>query len=126
MKNLRNITCSYIDTCLASYLTDHHNRTGECLLSLGLYQQTEGKAVQQLLEDLHGSSHWNYDFPENVPDEQLLSIFKEAVHGVDFTPFDASGNRMVHAERNIDNYPYYDPNEEESRAWFVLKWEIET
>lgn len=54
--------CSLIDVCLSCYLTDHHNREGELLLSVPVDRTTRNGEVRRALIDELGAA--DYGLPD--------------------------------------------------------------
>lgn len=52
---------SLIDVCLPCYLTDHHNRDGEQLLSIPVDGKTRNGEIRRMLH----AELQNYEFPES-------------------------------------------------------------
>ena len=65
-----DLDCTFIDCCTSDYLTDHHNRDGECLVGVQLGQSKEEAANEVL----------NYaDIPETFSDERIRAAARRAL-----------------------------------------------
>ena len=114
-----SMTCAHVDTCLSSFLLDHHNREGELLLGVfidGSY--TYGDVLNGLLTELHDST---------------ASIDPADLPGFDYDSAKAAAKSLfvdVHPMRmdrglfdsSLDIVEA-DDMAEMVQAWFLFRWE---
>lgn len=109
-----SLTCSHVDTCLSSFLLDHHNREGELLLGVfvdGSY--TEGDLLAALLDELRdASASIDSDYLPGFDYDSAKAAAKSLFAGRDLSePFDSS-LEIVEA----------DDMAEMVQAWFLFTW----
>ena len=118
------MTCTHIDTCLSSFLTDHHNREGELLLGVFANgNSTFGDIRRDLLEELRDAT--------------------AAIDPADMPGFDIEEAKAAALELFADKHPneldrsLFDegldfPDDEEmemgetAQAWFLFRWDYPT
>jgi len=103
---MTKITAQYVDTCLSSYLLDHHGRPGECLVMAGL-----GLTLKQTINEMIDNAD---DVPE-CDSKELKAVIGEALKGVDLRWIDATGTRVDEAPEEHDD--------EEPMVYVVLRWD---
>lgn len=113
-----SMTCAHVDTCLSSFLLDHHNREGELLLGVSVDgSYTEGDLLAALLDELRDASAsidpadmpgFDYDSAKAA----AKSLFDDAALG---DLFDSS-LEIVEA----------DDMAEMIQAWFLFTWDVPT
>lgn len=121
-----SLTCSHVDTCLSSFLLDHHNREGELLLGVFVDGNlTNGGVLRELLIELHTATA-SID-PADLPGFDYDSA-KAAAKSLfaDFSPnemdrglFDSSLDIDEDADDEIDA-------DEMAQAWFLFRWDYPT
>lgn len=114
--------CVHIDTCLSSFLNDHHHRDGELLLGAIVFGDTTiGDVKNELLSEFDsvgwdlGSTRAGYD--HDKARKAILDVFRD-VHPMDLdrTPFDAALDF-----RSDDDLDYLD---DYCQAWFLITWDV--
>lgn len=106
------VSVSHIDTCLGSYLQDHHNREGELLVGVYVTNATTMKEISEGIMSEINSSDWG--LPEELTDEAIQAAIDDEVPATDII-FDAS----------LDAPSEDDDCAEMCQAWFVLNWSNE-
>lgn len=110
------VAFAHIDTCLGSFLSDHHNRDGECLF--GVYVDgttTVGDVWTGLLDEVRATGD---RIPDSVSDYALDRAFLDLFDGLDRNAiFDSS--LEVPSEEDDDI-----AGDEMCQAWFVLTWPV--
>lgn len=114
-------TCSHIDTCLGSFLTDHHNRDGELLLGVTVNgESTIGAVFHDLFMELNEVALDNGDQGGFNYDEagKAIRALRDENHPMelDRSYFDSSLDIPDDDEFNM---------EEQVQAWFLIQWEEE-
>ena len=109
------MTCSHVDTCLSSFVLDHHNREGELLLGVfvdGSY--TEGDLLAALLDELRDAS---------------ANIDSDYLPGFDYDSAKAAAKSLF-ADRDLSesfdsSLEIVEPDDmgEMVQAWFLFQWE---
>jgi len=107
---MMTVSVSHEDTCLACYVTDHHNRDGEVLLGVPVDGSSTNLEVMQYLIEEIGAA----DF--GLPDDFDYAAFDEAVmaefDGRDGDkPFDTSLESVADGD-----------DDEMVQAWFLVTW----
>ena len=109
-----SVSVSHIDTCLACYLQDHHNRGGEILIGVAVDgATTQAQVKTELLDEIA-----RYDWPEDadhITDDMVNAAIDEAFSGVADTAavFDSS------LEVNESDNDWSDP----VQAWFLITYD---
>lgn len=111
----------HVDTCLSSYLQDHHNRDGELLL--GVYvtgESTIGNVLSDLAMELNETfledgerGGFNYDKASAA----IRAVKDENADRLE-TLFDPS--LEVPSDEEFNEAP-----DEMPQAWFVITWNVE-
>ena len=98
-------TIEFIDVCDPCYLTDHHNRDGECLVGVRVVRQGRKpeRSAEMFLEEIHGT---DYGTPAEITDGDLYDAFLECLDGWRMACAEAPAGRS----QDILN------------AWFVVRW----
>ena len=113
---MSSFSCRHIDTCLSSFLLDHHNRDGELLLGVAV---DGASTVGNVLDDLEA--------------ELREVILEEGERG----GFTYEGARQALADQRNENLDRLDRlfdsslevlsdddfNMEHCSAWFLLTWD---
>lgn len=114
-----NVTLTHIDTCLPCFLTDHHNRDGECLLGVHVDGRSKMRDVHTAVLD-----EWRQTddrVPLEVTGDKFVAALDAAFAGIDPDRlFDASLG-IVNDENLADAE---EAGDEVAQAWFLLKWEL--
>lgn len=120
-----NLSISHIDTCLPCFLTDHHNRDGECLF--GVYVDGSTSRLDLMNELIDEVRQTGDRLPESISDDAvkacIKSLFAEAYGTTEEAfalPFDPSLDIVNHenladADAGGDEVP---------QAWFLLTWDV--
>jgi hypothetical protein len=110
-----SVSAQHIDTCTSDYLSDHHNRPGECLIGVPL---GEDRPLGELVEyELRGA---DYDLPAWILDSQIVKACNEL--DVDLRPCDGDGNRVEFDSEDESN----DDGSDMPMAWILLTWDATT
>lgn len=104
---MSKITAQYVDTCLSSYLLDHHTRPGERLVMSSL-----GMSLKRTISEMLDNAD---DVPDCFDNEEIKTAVREALAGVDLRWIDANGNRVDEAPEEHDD--------EEPMVYVVLRWD---
>lgn len=106
------VDVSHIDTCLACYLTDHHNRDGEVLIGVQVDgAMTNAEVLESVIEEF-GRTDWPDD-AENVTDDDVEAAVKAVFQNAKpNAPFDSS------LEVNESDEDWSEP----VQAWFLLTY----
>lgn len=105
---------SHIDTCLACYLTDHHNREGELLIGCAVSNETN---IASLADDiLHEISCCDEPSSEDVTDNMLRAAICDMLHSED-----AFRDETIW-DAKLPPAPDPDDSDYTLQAWFVLSW----
>lgn len=104
---------THIDTCLGSFLLDHHNRPGELLIGVVVdgetsYQEVKDELQSELQNRLLDAGGFDYEAAANAIDEEFSTV-----SDMD-KPFDSSLDVLTDEER--------DEMLEPCQAWFLLTW----
>lgn len=110
-----NLNVSFVDVCLPCFLTDHHNREGECLIGVVVSGTTSVKSVKDVL-------FWEAWRAESIPalsedPEEEKTILRNAIN--------ASLANREDSEAFDSTLPIEDDDcdmEELVQAWFVFTW----
>lgn len=118
----------HIDTCLGSFLHDHHNRDGECLFGVFVDgDSTNADVLNGLLDEMRATG-------DRVPDSVSWDVIKGAAKAlfVDLDPaarFDSSLETPPQPEDFESDKEFYAADSEWGdaepvQAWFVLTWDV--
>ena len=111
------MTCTHIDTCLSSFLNDHHNRDGELLLGVFVDgSATHADVLAGLLDELQQATA-SID-PDDVPGfdyDSAKAAAKSLFVDTDLATLFDSSLETVEA----------DDMAEMVQAWFLFTWEKE-
>ncbi len=122
----------HVDTCLASYLRDHHNRDGECLFGVYVDGATSIAEVRDgLTDEIRATGD---RVPDYVTDSQIAAAVASAFDVADASrPFAPSLESPPRAE-DYDDEEAFEAAESEwqeaqdgsesCQAWFVLTWPL--
>lgn len=102
-------TLQHIDTCLPSFLNDHHNREGELLLGTPVDGHTRNATVKALLKDEFSAVN-REDAPSYA---EFVDALEECFKGVDLRK---SFDRTLGADSGETDDCVY--------AYFLLTWDI--
>ena len=116
-----DIGCYHKDTCISDYLTDHHNRDGECLVGISVYGQDARQACDDLISEIRGC---DYGIPESITEQDLYVAARVAVTNVDFRPYDEDGNPVAECDVPPEVWEHI-LDQCESQAYFVFTWDPE-
>lgn len=118
------VTVSHIDTCLSSYLQDHHNRDGECLF--GVYvdgTSTRHDVMSGLIDEVRSTGD---RIDEAVSDDAIKGAIKSLFADAYGTTeeelaklFDSSLEVIGEEEGETMG------GDEMCQAWFLIQWEQE-
>lgn len=103
----------HVDTCLSSYVQDHHNRDGECLF--GVYvdgNSTVADVRQGLVDEVRQTGD---RVPEEVTDEMIATAIAATFDGADPDALFDSSLEVPDEDSDGDGM-------ESCQAWFVLTW----
>ena len=122
IRPIPEMVCQHIDTCLACYLNDHHNREGELLIGVFVDgNSTNGGVLRELLLELQTACA-SID-PADLPGFDYDSAKVAAKYL--FSHF--SPNELFDSSLEIDEDA--DPDEiepgEMAQAWFLFTWQKE-
>lgn len=92
-----NVAATHIDTCLSSYLTDHHNRDGECLVGIYPRGQSAGEAADEVCDEFDHLSGGNDGQPSH---DAIRAAALAELDGVDLRHINGNGGRW---DRDPDN-----------------------
>jgi hypothetical protein len=110
----------HVDTCLSSYLQDHHNRDGEALFGVHVDGNSTVADVKWALANEVAST--GDRVPNPISDAMISAAIGSAFDSVDPTKlFDAS---LEVPELDDDGEPIEDDCGEMCQAWFVLSWDV--
>jgi hypothetical protein len=112
----------HIDTCLSSYLQDHHNRDGECLF--GVYVDGNSTVADVKWALLNEVASTGDRIPDYITDAMVSGAIVTAYDGVDPDKlFDAS---LEVPEVGEDGEPIDSDmgGDEMCQAWFLLTWNV--
>ena len=98
------LTIEHTDTCLACYLTDHHNRPGELLLGIPCNGQDETYAAEELIDELNAA---DWGLPESFDYRAFDAEARAAGVGVDLTSDDPADS---------------DDGGDMCMAWFLVRY----
>lgn len=136
---------SHIDTCLSSYLNDHHNRDGELLLGVFVDgASTVGQVLDALRDEYRqigyeiGSNRLGFDYDaglaaiEALIDENARVAHKPFDLSLDGPPseedekfFDEDDNFDEEAfEAAVAEYERELEMSESCQAWFLIHWDV--
>lgn len=110
---------SHIDTCLSSYLNDHHNRDGELLLGVFVdADSTIGEVLDGLADEFRqigwelGEDRLGFDY-----DAAKAAIDHLKIENADRLErlFDSSLDRIPEGEEDMH---------EMCQAWFLIHWDV--
>lgn len=108
------VAFAHIDTCLGSFLQDHHNRDGECLFGVYVDGTT---TIRQVLDGLKDEVRMTGDrVPDYVTDEMISAAIESAFDGADM-------DRLVAPSADVPSDDE-DDFSESCQAWFVLTWDV--
>ena len=112
----------HIDTCLPSFLNDHHHRDGELLLGVHVDgSSTVNMVLDGLITEFHqiayqmGETRRGYD--HDAAKAALDRLYTENLDRMDRT-FDSSLTPWVDGDENL-----YD-SDEWCQAYFLLTWDV--
>lgn len=112
----------HIDTCLACYLQDHHNRDGELLLGVTVTGETTIGEVFNELEDEFRSIAWDiaadrkgFDY-----DKAFAAIKAERSK---HHPMDLD-RKLFDPSLDIPTEEDYEDMAEFPKAWFLIVWSV--
>jgi hypothetical protein len=114
--------CVHIDTCLSSFLNDHHHRDGELLLGAIVFGDTTIGAVKnELLSEFNSIA---YDLAGEKPGydhdkarQAILDLFAD-VHPMDLDRSYFDSSLDIRAEDDEDDWDEY------VQAWFLITWNL--
>ena len=95
---MTEFTVEHIDDCLPCYLTDHHNREGECLIGVPIDSTT---TAQQVFDHLYGEAV-DAELPEGVTEGMIHRACEAEVFSV-LTPSDAWNSDLEPPEDGEDD-----------------------
>lgn len=114
--------CAYIDTCLSSFLHDHHHRDGELLLGAIVFGDTSiGEVRNELLSEFDSVGWYlaneRAGYDHDKARQAILDAFSE-VHpnDLDRKAFDPS---LDLRDEDDDGY-----SDEYCQAWFLISWDV--
>ena len=141
----RKFVVSHIDTCLPSFLNDHHNRDGELLLGVFVDgSATIGQVLNGLRDEYRqiayemGSNRLGFDYDEGLKaiealiEEQAPRFMMPFDSSLDGPPSDED-ERFFDEDDNFDEEAFeaatleYEREAEMSegcQAWFLIHWDI--
>jgi hypothetical protein len=95
----------FVDVCQPCYLTDHHNRDGECLLGVRVTKngRKPDTSANMFMTEVNGA---DWGIPEDITDQDLHSAFLECIGDWRLDDQNAPHGRS----QDILN------------AWFVVQW----
>lgn len=110
--------CDHIDTCLGSFLNDHHNRDGELLLGVFVDgRATVGVVLDGLRDEYHqvayeiGSNRLGFDYAQgSAAIENFIAENKD--------------NREKLFDSSLDVLTADDDYDEIVQAWFLISWDV--
>lgn len=109
-----SVSVSHVDTCLPSYLTDHHNREGEALFGVPVDASTTHAELREGLRE--GINAYSGDIPEDVTDEAIEAAIAECF---------ASAKPEALFDVSLEPRDEDDDGGELCCAWFALEWSEE-
>ncbi len=112
----------HVDTCLSSYVQDHHNRDGECLFGVYVDGGTDAAEVLSgLLAELRATG-------DRIPDYVTDDDAKGAIKAWFAEAFGTSPEALAKPFDSRLEMPSEDELEngldESCQAWFVLTWQV--
>jgi hypothetical protein len=109
---------THIDTCLSSFLNDHHNRDGELLLGVFV----DGNAtVGQVLDGLRDEYRQiAYEMGEN----RLGFDYDAGLAAIDSVIAENDDNRDKPFDASLDVLGEDDDCSESCQAWFLIHWDV--
>lgn len=84
---MKSIACKYIDTCYPDYLTDHHNRDNELLISANV-----SAFKSSIYQDFWNSAIRQDTIPQNISDSEIESAIKCMVNDLDLSILEKDSN----------------------------------
>lgn len=129
-----NVSAQHVDTCLSSYLQDHHNRDAELLLGIEPCGQTVDEAASQLATEaeVNGDDR----LPGDLTRDELILTFKRGLAGVDLRHINGNGGRWDYDPANVEcidcdatvdagevHCQCCNDNGERAQVWILLSWE---
>jgi hypothetical protein len=114
-----SVSIDHADTCLPSYVQDHHTRDGECLLGVALSHGTTYKDVLDGIKDEWAGMDVQPADEENIDD--LESAFAVELASITAKVTDLSAIFDSSIEESSDD----DTSSESCYAWFVVTWSRE-
>lgn len=109
---------THIDTCLSSYLNDHHNRDGELLLGVFVDgNATVGDVLDAVRDEYRQIA---YDMGEN----RLGFDYDEGLKAIEAMIADNGDNRDKLFDASLDVMGPYDDCGESCQAWFLVHWDV--
>lgn len=117
--------CTHVDTCLGTYLNDHHNRDNELLLGVFVDgNSTYGDIKLALVEEFN---QIGYELGENKPGydhDKARAAIDEA-----FSHIPRSEMSHIHFDETLDIMSEADlaaaDGDDYCQAWFVISWDPE-
>lgn len=111
---------SHIDTCLGSFLSDHHNRDGELLLGVYVDGETTVATVLDELADEFGRIGWDMGesrkgFDYDKAKQAIADFRQSALESVD-------PDAVFDSSLDIPNEEH--DHEESCQAWFLVHWNL--
>lgn len=108
----------HIDTCLSSFLHDHHHRDGELLLGAIVFGDTTVGAVLDELQSEFNAVGWDLaserrGYDHGAAQAALDRLKAENADRLD-KPFDTSLEVLDDEDDELDDY---------IQAWFLLTWD---
>lgn len=119
------MTCTHIDTCLSSFLHDHHNREGELLLGVFVDGRfTYGDVKAGLLSELYAAGA-SID-PVAMPGFDHEAAYAAALAlFADLHPMELDRSLFDESLDIIEEMEEGDA-EEMAQAWFLFRWDYPT
>lgn len=96
----------FIDVCYPEYLTDHHNRDGECLIGVRVSRQGRNpeRSAEMFLAEVNGA---DFGIPSEIENSELTDAFLECIDGWRMNCAEAPTRRT----------------QDILCAWFVVRWQ---
>jgi hypothetical protein len=119
MAEILNLDVTFLESCLACYLTDHHNRDGELLVGIPISNTTTFAEIKDdLFSELNTLLSDRNDVPAVLTEAAVGACVESLCATMDpEEPIDADA-----ADEDDDSWTEGESDGGECQAWFLLTW----
>lgn len=118
LDELGGFAVTHIDTCLGSFLSDHHNRDGELLIGVNVDgSATVGEVLDGLADEFR-----SYGF--ELGESRKGFDYEKAKAAIDAVRRENATEYSQLFDASLDARSEDDDHEESCQAWFLIHWDV--